>query len=498
MTPKQIRVLERVAMGQPLKAVASELGVPISTVQFHLTNVRKQNRIGPGIALLTHFAIAKGLVALKFALLILFCAFTASAASHTAATASTADVQTAVDAASDGDTVLIPNGSATWTTGIATTKQIIIRAQNYTATDASPTSTNSLTFDGMTVYGTTNRNVRITNNSASNPLFSFTTGSSYHCGLGGIAIIEGTGSANALEVSGTGSKVMLVFDMFFEVKQRNGDASSITLLDWAAKGGVVWNCVFHALDNVGGGPVPYGVDGSSFLIKPTAPAWATASTMGDADTGGTNNVYLEDSGAYMIGQFPDLDDNGRFVARHVIYNGTAGVTHGFTSTTGGRHFEFYNSTFKVTDVGSPWRNISGRYYWCRAGTGLFTDCAVSEAENTSEWGSVDLLSIGDTTTPDTYPQDRAPGRGHNGSAHVSDPIYLWSNTGASAYGVYVVPSPAWDTVVLTNRDFYANNGAKSGYTKYTYPHPLRSQIEGVGGGSPGGATANVGNLRIGP
>ena len=45
-------------------------------------------------------------------------------------------VQAAVDAASNGDHVLIPNGSATWTSGITTTKQIIIRAQNYTPTPA--------------------------------------------------------------------------------------------------------------------------------------------------------------------------------------------------------------------------------------------------------------------------------------------------------------------------------------------------------------------------
>ncbi|MFA6339136.1 MAG: hypothetical protein WCW87_03715, partial [Candidatus Paceibacterota bacterium] len=41
---------------------------------------------------------------------------------HTAASANVSDVQTAVNAASNGDTVQIPAGTATWTSSLSITK----------------------------------------------------------------------------------------------------------------------------------------------------------------------------------------------------------------------------------------------------------------------------------------------------------------------------------------------------------------------------------------
>jgi hypothetical protein len=88
-------------------------------------------------------------------------------ATRTAASCSLADVQAAVNGSVD------PNGSATWTGGIATTKQIMIRAQNYVATP----------------NGNVARNVVITNNSPS-PLFALTSGNNFHCGVAGIKFVE--------------------------------------------------------------------------------------------------------------------------------------------------------------------------------------------------------------------------------------------------------------------------------------------------------------------
>jgi hypothetical protein len=39
------------------------------------------------------------------------------------------DVQVAINAAADGDTVIIPNGTCTWDSGVTTTKQIKIQGQ---------------------------------------------------------------------------------------------------------------------------------------------------------------------------------------------------------------------------------------------------------------------------------------------------------------------------------------------------------------------------------
>src|SRR5947209_1950886 len=81
----------------------------------------------------------------------------ASAVTMTASGCSVAAVQAAVNSAADGDTVVIPNGACVWTSGISTTKQIQIRAQN----------------SAPVAGGRSTQSVVITNNSTT-PLFDFT------------------------------------------------------------------------------------------------------------------------------------------------------------------------------------------------------------------------------------------------------------------------------------------------------------------------------------
>jgi hypothetical protein len=366
----------------------------------------------------------------------------------TASSCSRADVNTAIGAASDGDTVLIPNGSCTWTSGVSTTKQIRIHAENYTPTSG----------------GSSSRSVTITNNSSAT-LFSFTTGNDFHVGLSGIAIHEGTGDGGHLEVSGSGSKIALISDMYFEVKDRYWPVP--WPVNWSAQGGVIWNTRFVSTIDEGGW-------GASLLVKSQPRVWTTASTMGALDTTGAINLYMEDCSCLNIGQFPDLDDHGRAVFRYNDLDGCSGVTHGFTSTWGGRHIEYYNNNFSVT---TETRNHAGRYYWIRAGTALFTDNVANKASSTEYGGgNVSLFNIGDNTSPGTYPMARQPGYGHNGTTNVSDPIYSWNNTGAGAslYGF----DNGWESIVVDDRDVFVDSGAKPNYTKYTYPHPAREALEG--------------------
>ena len=52
---------------------------------------------------------------------------------------------------------------------------------------------------------------------------------------------------------------------------------------------------------------------------------------------GTLNTYIEDSVFSYVGQAPDVDDSGRIVIRHFLqFIGSSGLTHGTTSTYGGR------------------------------------------------------------------------------------------------------------------------------------------------------------------
>jgi hypothetical protein len=405
-----------------------------------------------------------------FALVValLFFATTTDAADRIAASCSQTDVQAKVTQAADGDRVLIPSGSpCTWFGGIATTKQIRIEAQNYTKTS----------------MGATSRNVTIINNNttAGTPLIQMQSGNTYHVGIGGIKFQEGTGDQNHFRFTGTGTKPPLAYDLLIEVRNRFGNEPDIAAVAWLAQGGVMWNTRITGVGGgIGGQCCP---EGPSFLIQ-SPRSWETASTMGAADTNGLVNVYIEDSTWLDFGQSPDIDDNGRVVFRHNDLNGVSGTTHGFTSSWGGRHAEYYDNSIQIT---TDARNTGGRIFWWRAGTVVITGNYVNAPY--VGFGDPMLISFGDTWTPamamaktgaSGYPIPRQIGGGHNGTNYVVDPIYIWNNTGPDAYTWERNSGGGnWDaTYFAQNRDFFINNGAKPGYSKYTYPHPLRSVIDG--------------------
>lgn len=393
------------------------------------------------------------------------------AATINAASCSLAHVQAAVNAAVDGDRVVIPNGSCAWAGGIKTTKQIKIEAQNYV-----PTS-----------RGTMTRSVTITNNSTSGPLLEFTSGNTFHVGVAGIRFNEGSGNQNHVRFGGSGTKVPLINDCAFEIRERSGNNPDIAALAWLAQGSVVWNSYFVGVGAGFGGQCCPG--GASIWIS-SPRAWNTPSTMGALDTNGIVNVYFEDSTLKDISQSPDVDNNGRVVIRYSLLDGVTGLTHGFTSASGGRHVEYYNNTFQSTTSN---RNLAGRYFWLRAGTAVFTDNVVNSQNH--GYGTPQLLDIGDITGLGSYPQPRQPGWGHNGSTSVSDPIYIWNQTGNAAYTWGV--SNGWDSNVRLNRDIFVNSGPKPGYSKYAYPHPLRDGgASTAGGGGSASALQAPSNLRL--
>jgi hypothetical protein len=67
-----------------------------------------------------------------------------------------------------------------------------------------------------------------------------------------------------------------------------------------------------------------------------------------------------------------------------------------------------------------------------------------------------------------------PGWGHNGTNHVSDPVYIWNNSGSRGSTWWVISE--WTNHFVLNRDIFVDSGAKPGYSKYTYPHPLRQNV----------------------
>lgn len=370
-----------------------------------------------------------------------------------AVSASLTDVQAAYDSASSGQRILIPNGTVTWTGALntAANKQVLIRAQNYTPTPG----------------GSSSQSVVITNNASGN-LIVLQSGSTYHVGLAGIRFNEGTGGGNYLRLTGSGSKVALISDIYMELDSRSGGTSQdICQFAVLSQGGVIWNSQFVSTDPDNGG-------GACLVIKPTSPAWDTASTMGDADTDGAVNLYMEDSYVGNMGTFPDADHAARWVARYSEFDGVWGTSHGPSSGFGGRHVEYYHNTHSVTNVN---RNHSGRYYWLRGGTGVFWSEVHNTPASTVEYGNVTALVMGEEgEIPGPYPDYEGPGFGHDGVDLVSDPIYSWDNTGGRAYTSGVQAD--WTSHCVAERDFFPPNGgpnpgAKPGYAPFEYPHTMR-------------------------
>lgn len=502
-----------------------------------------------------------------------------------AASASQADVNSAISSASDGDRVLIPDGSVSWTTGVSTSKQIDLRAVNYGS-------------------------VNIEHRAGAATLIAFTIGSSFNTKLGGINFLSGYPTADAtgryLSFGGTG-KPPLVRNCTFELP----NFQLTNAINWYVTGGVMWNCQVNGVGteaNIGKPTVP-GSESGSIQVKSNR-EWETASTMGAADTNGDINLYMEDCTFTNVGQCPDVDDNGRVVIRHCTRTGSSGLNHGSTSPWGGRHVEIYDSSLLYPDTN---RDVP-RWFWLRAGTMLVTDCVIDHitgpswgtrasfqfaVENATRGGktltspnppgqmasgngsgtydgvggttevmsdSTNSLTVNDivgktlhnitkgwsytiasntattiTTSPNsispahswspgdsyiitsgqwacaiTYPayggnqatgsggqNSMQVGWGHDGSNHVSDPVYIWNNTGTGSTPVgncvsYNDGSPDDCGTGKTTADFltqdvdwFWENGAKPGWSKYTYPHPLRTADEG-GGGSPSPPTRGIG------
>jgi hypothetical protein len=424
----------------------------------------------------------------------------------TAASASLADVQDAVDDAVDGDVIGIPNGSATWTGGIVTTKQIRIRAVNITPTPA-----------GMAGTGATTRNVVISNDTPADSgtaLFDMTSGDDYHVGIGGIQFNETSPNSEApgphVRFHGSGTKVPLIYECMFSVKDRisgqgTGSESGSAIV-MTGNGGVMWNCVISGYGwntNPGNvGPFNGCIALKKPLNDPPAPVWTDAHTIGTADTNGLINFYMEDCDCLIVAACPDVDEHQRAVIRYCSYQGSGIVTHGFTSGWGGRHVEVYNCEFLQvdTDVALGQGGLDpnfGRnaplWIWCRAGTYVITDNFVDGSD--IGYGSRGALSCSDNVDPPgAYPVPRQMGCGHTGGAggdtfppYYIDPIYIWDQTGGSGarYSVDVADIPDWTDHVQANRDYFTADGshpngqARPSYTKFTYPHPARAVVEGA-------------------
>jgi len=480
---------------------------------------------------------------------------------------SRADVQAKIDLSSDTDIVTIPSGSFTWTSTVtisgkgiklqgAGASKVLGRSLSTVAFGASGTKTFTTTVSGLAIiagdplriyrtngeygggggFGTGNgiwMDCTVTSYSGTSLVVSVTSASPTGTGSYEVwsistrpstrtEIISNTASlieitedvSNSVEISGldfvagtsngylltlnptTNALPVLIHDSFFSIN------SNTSVLDIKTNKGVIWNCTF----------ISPSISPAPLAIHHKAPgltvSWATASTMGAADTTGKSNVYVED--CWFVGWLisSDSDDNARTVFRRNYYDHAGVGTHGAdTSTYGVRHFEVYDCTFYHVNLGASSPNIT-QWFYLRGGTFAISDNVIPALDTSGNWGSPATFKMtiqnlqrdagpfglwGDNISGNQVPAPRQVGYGNpTGASSVLDPgsyavhgvlepVYMWNNTGTGSSTVslsdYATPTGNQDSVtgyIRAGTEYYNDGTAKPGYTKYTYPHPLRT------------------------
>src|SRR4051794_22720225 len=128
-------------------------------------------------------------------ILLLTSAAAANAATITAASCSSTAVQAAINSAAGGDTVVIPDGSCTWTSGI------------------------SIKGKGLIVRGSSSVGVTITNNVTTAPAISVSEDRTFHTDVSNLSIIGNSSEYSAIAVTtittDTPGMAVLIHDIVF-------------------------------------------------------------------------------------------------------------------------------------------------------------------------------------------------------------------------------------------------------------------------------------------
>jgi hypothetical protein len=391
---------------------------------------------------------------------------------------SQSDVQAACNAVTDGTgaVVTIPNGSYTWTGQLSITR--------------------SLTLQGQSIGGVT-----ITNQDTTSHMINCAGSANGHiivCNLNfsivnaGIYVFTLNAARNI-----SSNYTVIMHDCTF-----NNSAAYMYDVQFATNGIICWNCTFT------GNGLMTGITSVCDTYGPTS-SWNTPDSMGANDTTGLTNSYVEnctfnDASTGAV----NMDDNTRIVFRYCTFNNAAPASHGQeTSIYGVRHWEFYNNTFIYSSSGT---GPSGQpyplnmNYWIeiRGGTGVVTNNVMPDIP----WGKSGIqLNVFSINRADSiacqiaYPAARQTGFGWSSSSQtpfgnppvaidgvgqISDPLYVWNNTGTETSDPNYVAlnqytpddcgnGEAIGTFLQNGRDYFINV-AKPGWTPYSYPHPLHT------------------------
>lgn len=363
-------------------------------------------------------------------------------------------------------------------------------------------------------------------NSGSSTLFAITEDSTHSVELSGLHIQSGTGSGPLVDVSGSGKPFL-----WHDGRVSNPSGVRIIYISSGSNKGVLWNLYWDTgFVSGGSSTIPgYGLK----MTHPTDDSpWNETSYMGTADTDGIKNVYVEDcffSG--LQSECFDPDNSARLVIRKCVFDNSGMASHGAdTGIIGQRHTQIYRNLWLFNDLGSDTAAMNYAFY-VRGGTGVLVGNVIPDINSSAYPGKSEItLTVqnlqrnagpnplwGKNVSGVQYHAPRQVGFGYvtglgttNGITHDppgiysveayvgdSEPWYQWNNAGAGNYASplienFATPGAGEDDVadyIQVGRDWI--NGTKSGWTAYTYPHPLREESPAPSGG------VQVTNLSVG-
>ncbi len=342
----------------------------------------------------------------------------------------------------------------------------------------------------------TNALTTITHSAGSSSLINLDESPDGNVQLSGIRFVTGTASDDYIQINRVGNgKPVLIHDIYCH------STNNFDCIQSNSNRGVIWNASFVAL--------PYSMAQLAIHhINGPPDSWTTPSTMGSADTNGASNLYIEDSDFHGWLNSTDFDNNARGVMRHCLFDNAGFGTHGAdTSTYGQRHFEFYDNEMNWNGFSNGETLNLARGFYLRGGTGVIADSIINMpggSDFPNKLGiDMTVMNLQRNSGPNgcwganqagiQYPAPRQVGMGRiTGSAGNdsitykgdSEPLYIWGNTGSftvgtSDYGGNECTNfDSTPSYVVAGRDYFVGT-PKPGYSKYAYPHPLRSGINPI-------------------
>ena len=394
----------------------------------------------------------------------------------TAATCNRPDVQVVINAAQDGDTVVIPAGTCHWTTNLTVSPHAVtIQGAGIDQTIIVDDVPKGVGEDRLLMINLpTTGFFRLTG-------MTFQGGNTV-TGYNGTVILQGLSHTWRLD--------HLKFDKL----------KTVGIHTYGHLYGVIDHCTFDLTDSTG--QAHHG-------IEVWHDAWNNHS-YGDGSfadqlyLGTEKAVYIEDN-TFMNSVYVAVDDivaGGRMVFRYNTLTNSFFATHGTETSDryrGVRSYEIYNNTLTY-----PIDPVTGAGAWAfglylRGGTGVifnntFTGfvSAIIMANYRSPglnqtspiWGLCDGTNAWDENVglQTGYACLDQVGRGTSdllvGSSptpawphQVSQPLYGWANTWNPVHNNPGALMGSQSAVIQENRDYFTNTPLP-GYTPYTYPHPL--------------------------